>query len=254
MAHSFVEAHDNETAAFETFAHARPENLTLLIDTYDTEAAARKVVALVPRLQSAGIVVRGVRLDSGNLSALSRSVRRILDDGGLRDVTIFASGGLDEFTITSLVASGAPIDGFGVGTSLTTSSDHPALDCAYKLQEYAGLPRRKHSPGKETWPGTKQVFRRYDAYGRMAEDVLTTADDEQPGEPLLQQTMAGGRRFAPSPTLAEIRDRARFALGRLPDQLRQLQTDPPYPVRVGDRLVGLAEETDERLAKSEERP
>jgi nicotinate phosphoribosyltransferase len=160
MAHSFVEAHDNETAAFEIFARARPENLTFLIDTYDTEAAARKVVALFPRLKSAGITVRGVRLDSGNLAALSRSVRRILDDGDLRDVTILASGGLDEYTITSLVASGAPIDGFGVGTSVTTSSDHPALDCAYKLQEYAGLARRKHSPGKETWPGTKQVFRR----------------------------------------------------------------------------------------------
>ena len=117
----------------------------MLIDTYDTEAAARKVVALAPRLKGAGIAVAGVRLDSGDLIALSRSVRRILDDGGLTDVTIFASGGIDETTLANIIRSGAPIDGFGIGSSLTTSSDAPGLDCVYKLEEYAGLPRRKRS-------------------------------------------------------------------------------------------------------------
>ena len=165
MAHSFIEAHDDEVAAFEDFARARPDGLTLLLDTYDTEAAARKVVALAPRLAAAGIAIRAVRLDSGDLSALSRSVRRILDQGGLADVTIFASGGLDEDSIAALIGGGAPIDGFGVGTSLTTSSDVPALDCAYKLQEYTGTPRRKQSPGKATWPGRKQVWRRYGSDG-----------------------------------------------------------------------------------------
>ena len=161
MAHSYIEAHDDEAVAFERFAHARPEDLVLLIDTYDTEAAARKVVALAPRLKAAGITIRGVRLDSGDLIALSKSVRRILDDGGLADVTIFASGGLDEDQLMAMAKANAPIDGFGIGTSLTTSSDAPALDCAYKLQEYAGLPRRKHSAGKATWPGRKQVWRHY---------------------------------------------------------------------------------------------
>jgi nicotinate phosphoribosyltransferase len=159
MAHSYIQAHDDETAAFENFARARPDSLTLLIDTYDTEAGARKVVALAPRLAQRGITIRAVRLDSGDLVALARSVRRILDDGGLPDIAIFASGGLDEDQIAAMLGAGAPIDGFGVGTSLTTSSDVPAIDCVYKLQDYAGTPRRKRSAGKATWPGRKQVWR-----------------------------------------------------------------------------------------------
>ena len=147
MAHSYVQMHDDEAEAFENFARARPKNLTLLIDTYDTEAAARKVVALAPRLRVAGISVGGVRLDSGDLIALSKKVRRILDEGGLGDVTIFASGGIDENSIAAMLRAGAPIDGFGIGSSLTTSSDAPGLDCAYKLEEYAGVPRRKRSAG-----------------------------------------------------------------------------------------------------------
>ena len=155
MAHSFIQTYDDETPAFEDFARSRPENLTFLIDTYDTEAGARKVVALAPRLKARGIAIRSVRLDSGDLIALSRSVRRILDEGGLAEVGIFASGGLDENGLAEMLQAGAPIDGFGVGTSLTTSSDVPALDCAYKLEEYAGLPR-KRSTGKATWPGASK--------------------------------------------------------------------------------------------------
>ena len=179
MAHSFIEIHDDESLAFERFARARRENLTLLIDTYDCEAAAEKVVALAPKLAAEGIRVRAVRLDSGDLVTLSRKVRRILDDGGLADVTIFASGGLDEGELARLIEAGAPITGFGIGTSLATSEDAPALDCAYKLQEYAGLARRKRSAGKATWPGRKQVWRRLEPDGRMAGDILsprTTAD------------------------------------------------------------------------------
>ena len=172
MAHSFVEAYDSEIAAFESFAQSRPKNLTLLIDTYDTEAAARKVV-LAPRLAARGITIAAVRLDSGDLIPLARSVRRILDDGGLSRVSIFASGGLDEDYVAEIVRAGAPIDGFGIGTSLTTSSDVPALDCAYKLQEYAGQARRKRSAGKATWPGRKQVWRRYGSDGRFAGDTLS---------------------------------------------------------------------------------
>ena len=178
MAHSYVQMHDDEAEAFENFARARPKNLTLLIDTYDTEAAARKVVALAPRLKAAGISVGGVRLDSGDLIALSKKVRRILDEGGLRDVTIFASGGIDETSIMTMLRAGAPIDGFGIGSSLTTSSDAPGLDCAYKLEEYAGLPRRKRSAGKATWPGRKQVWRRLAADGRMAGE--RAEDDRRP--------------------------------------------------------------------------
>jgi nicotinate phosphoribosyltransferase len=246
MAHSFIEAHDDEKAAFEMFARSRPDNLTLLIDTYDTQAGARKVVALASALAARGITVRAVRLDSGDLIALSKSVRRILDQGGLADVRIFASGGLDEDAVTHLLRAGAPIDGFGMGTSLTTSSDVPSLDCVYKLQEYAGLPRRKQSIGKVTWPGRKQVWRTYDHAGRMCGDVLSVETDQQEGEPLLNLVMQGGRRVVASPKLADIRARAERELMRLPEPLRRLETQN-YPVEVGQSLSRLATEVDKRL-------
>jgi nicotinate phosphoribosyltransferase len=246
MAHSYIQVHDDELEAFEDFARARPNNLTLLIDTYDTEAAAHKVVTLAPRLKAAGIKINAVRLDSGDLLALSKSVRHILDEGGLRDVAIFASGGLDENELARLVQAGAPIDGFGVGTSLTTSSDAPVLDCIYKLQEYAGVARRKRSTGKATWPGRKQVWRRFDADGRMAGDVLSVEDDEQPGEPLIQAVMRAGRRLGSPRTLAEIRARAARELERLPDPLRSLDSAAPYPVKHADALRRLSDEVDRR--------
>jgi nicotinate phosphoribosyltransferase len=249
MAHSFVQSYEDEAAAFLDFARARPDNLTLLIDTYDTEEAARKVVALAPRLATEGITIRGVRLDSGDLDALSRSVRRILDEGGLQHVTIFASGGLDEHALAALVATSAPIDGFGIGTSLTTSSDAPALDCAYKLQEYAGLPRRKRSTGKATWPGRKQVWRWQGQDGRITGDILSTSDDDQPGEPLLQTVMRGGRLVGPRPPLVDIRAHASRELARLPEPLRRLEPAASYPVQVADTLVRLAAEVDRRLAR-----
>ncbi len=248
MAHSFVQAFDDETAAFEAFARSRPENLVLLIDTYDTEAAARKVVGLAPRLQAEGIVVRGVRLDSGDLADLSRKVRAILDAGGLAHVQIFASGGLDEDMLTDLVSGGAPIDGFGIGTSLTTSSDVPALDCAYKLQEYAGLPRRKRSAGKATWPGRKQVWRRYDDAGLMAGDILTLEGDRQSGQPLVQLVMQSGKRVGSSPSLADARARIVQELGRLPAELKAVMPSRRYRVDVAPALVDLAAAVDRRLA------
>jgi len=250
MAHSFIQAHDHEGQAFEEFAQSRPQNLTILIDTYNTEAAAKKVVALAPRLQAKGIKIRGVRLDSGDLITLSKSVRRILDDGGLKDVSILASGGLDEDNIAEMLCAGAPIDAFGVGTSLTTSSDVPALDCAYKLQEYAGLPRRKHSSGKATWPGRKQVWRQY-SRGRMAGDVISTETDKQSGQPLIEKVMQGGRRIRPSPALTEIRDRAARNLEQLPESLRRLEANASYSVKVADALIALTEAVDKRLAEQE---
>jgi nicotinate phosphoribosyltransferase len=249
MAHSFIQVFD-ETTAFQAFAESRPENLVLLIDTYETEAAARKVVALAPRLQKRGISIRGVRLDSGDLIALSRSVRRILDEGGLERVTIFASGGIDEKELATMMRSGAPIDGFGIGTNLTTSSDVPALDCAYKLQEYAGLPRRKRSQGKATWPGRKQVWRAYNGSGRMSGDVISLEDDRQPGEPLLKPMRKQGRRSTPPPPLGELQAHAARELQRLPEPLRRLDRAATYPVEISQSLVRLASEVDERLEAS----
>ncbi len=248
MAHSFIEVHDDESRAFENFARSRPEGLTLLIDTYDTEVAARKVVALAPRLTEAGIPIRAVRLDSGDLGALAKSVRRILDEGGLRDITIFASGGLDEDRIAALLGDDAPIDGFGIGTSLTTSSDVPALDCAYKLQEYAGVARRKLSAGKTTWPGRKQVWRRSNVDGRMEGDVISLEDGEPVGEPLLALVMKGGQRtLAPTP-LDQIRAVARRNLAALPRGLQSLTPARAHPVRIAEDVVRLAEEVDHAIA------
>ena len=176
MAHSYVQVHGDEAQAFEDFARARPEGVILLIDTYDTEQGARKVVALYPKLKADGIVIRGVRIDSGDLIAMSKKVRRILDGGGCQDVMIVVSGGVNEDVLLTMKAEAAPIDGFGIGVSLDVSTDAPALDCAYKLQEYAGEPRRKLSEGKVTWPGRKQVWRAYDAQGRMRGDVLSVED------------------------------------------------------------------------------
>jgi nicotinate phosphoribosyltransferase len=248
MAHSFIQSFDDEMEAFEAFARARPENLTLLIDSYDTEACAHKVVALAPRLRARGISIRAVRLDSGNLIALSKSVRRILDDGGLREVRIFASGGLTEDSVAEFLRAGAPIDGFGMGTSLTTSSDVASLDCVYKLQEYAGLSRRKRSTGKATWPGRKQVWRSYATDERMAADVLSVENDDHNGEPLIELVMQGGRRVTPSPPLAAVRERAARDLARLPEPLRRLDPDAGYPVQIGARLLRLADEVDTRLS------
>ncbi len=251
MAHSFIEANDDEATAFEQFAMARPNNLTLLIDTYDTLAAAHKVVALAPRLAARGITVRAVRIDSGNLLALSQGVRAILDQGGLSHVGIFASGGLDEDDVADLIGAGAPITGFGLGTALTTSADVPALDCAYKLQEYAGIARRKRSAGKSTWPGRKQVWRRYAPDGRMSKDVLSLDADRQDGEPLLVPVMQDGKRVAPTPSLAESCAHATSNLARLPEPLRALEPKTTYPVDVSDALVRLTAEVDRRLAAHE---
>jgi nicotinate phosphoribosyltransferase len=247
MAHSFIESFDDEAVAFETFARSRPDNLVLLLDTYDTVAAARKVVALAPRLKAQGITIRAVRLDSGDLIALSKSVRQILDQGGLADVTIFASGGLDEDSLMDFARQNAPIDGIGIGTSLTTSADVPSVDCVYKLQEYAGLPRRKRSEKKATWPGRKQVWRRYNADGRMIGDTLALEGHEKPGEPLIQPVMRGGKRLRPPETLADIRLRTKRELERLPEPLRRLEPSATYSVEVADELVKLAAEVDHRM-------
>jgi nicotinate phosphoribosyltransferase len=246
MAHSFVQAHKGEAEAFEHFACAHPANVVLLIDTYDTEAAAERVVALGPQLKEKGITIKGVRLDSGDLADHACKVRRILDEGGLRDVQIVVSGNMDESKIRTLVASNAPVDSFAVGTHLTVSADAPYLDCAYKLQEYGGRPSRKRSEGKATWPGRKQVYRYYGADGRMDHDVVTLVDDRLDGEPLLRPVMKGGaRRVSPPPSLSASRERAAQQLARLPDPLRTLEVGSTISVIISPAIQTLAKSLDE---------
>ncbi len=244
MAHSLVQAYDREEDAFERFAAAQPGNVTLLIDTYDTEAAAHKVVRLAPRLQERGIQIRGVRIDSGDLAEHARQVRRILDDGGLHEVTILGSGDLDEDRLAELLATGAPLDGFGIGTRLDASTDAPTLDMVYKLQEYAGQPRRKRSEGKETWPGRKQVYRRISDEGVFLGDCLGLEEAPQLGEPLLQPVMRQGQRVAPPEPLSAIRERVQQQLAALPTALRTNQVEPPYPVAIAPELRDMAARLD----------
>jgi nicotinate phosphoribosyltransferase len=239
MAHSFVQAHDDERQAFLDFAVANPgQEITLLIDTYDTEAATTQLVALAPELAARGSKVAAVRIDSGDLGMHARRVRRILDEGGLRDTRIIVSSGLDEHEIASLLASGAPVDGFAPGTKVITSADAPYLDCAYKLVEYAGRPRLKRSEGKETWPGRKQVWRVRDARGVLVADHVTRADERVEGaEPLLVPVMRGGRPVGPRPSLEDIRARVTRELAGLPAALRELGPAPPFSPRPSDALV-----------------
>ena len=172
-------------------------------------------------------------------------MRAILDRGGLSDVTIFSSGNLDELKVRQLLASGAPIDGFGIGTSLDTSSDAPFLDCAYKLQEYAGTPRRKHSEGKATWPGRKQVYRHFAPDGTFDHDVVALEGDAQRGTPLLVPVMSAGRRIAPAESLAIARARAAGEMAHLPPHLRLLAPSrTPYRVDIAPGLRALAAELD----------
>jgi nicotinate phosphoribosyltransferase len=244
MAHSFVQAHDDEIVAFDHFAHALPDNVILLIDTYDTEAAAEKVVRLAPKLMRDGIKVKGVRLDSGDLADHAFKVRRILDAGGLRNVTIFASGSVDEYVLERLMKANAPIDGFGIGTHMDTSADAPYLDCAYKLVEYAGKPRRKRSEGKVLLPGRKQVFRLYDQNGRLHDDILSLEGDRPEGESLLLPVIKSGRRIAEAESLSRARERVLCELERLPPSLKSLEAAPAYPVLISKTLEHLAHEVE----------
>ncbi|MCC6207627.1 MAG: nicotinate phosphoribosyltransferase [Gammaproteobacteria bacterium] len=244
MAHSYIQAHGNEATAFEHFALSQRDNVVLLIDTYDTEAAAHTVVRIAPRLREQGITIKSVRLDSGDLLDHSRRVRAILDAGGLNATGIFCSGGLDESELQRLNGAGAPIDGFGIGTHMDTSSDAPYLDCAYKLQEYAGVARRKRSEGKATWPGRKQIYRSFSAAGQPAGDILTLESDPQGGKPLLKPYMKNGRRTAVAQPLDQIRRRTREQLASLPSPLARLDPAYEYPVTVSDALRELAASID----------
>ncbi|MCB9710786.1 MAG: nicotinate phosphoribosyltransferase [Nitrospiraceae bacterium] len=238
MAHSFIQAHENEMAAFRAFARVFPETV-LLVDTYDTLAGVRKVINLAHAMGDR-FQVKAVRLDSGDLLTLSKEARRLLDDAGLQNVEIFASGGLNEEVIEHLLSSNAPIDGFGVGTSMGVSSDAPDLDIAYKLAEYAGKGRLKLSTGKPILPGRKQVFR-IEEHGQDVRDVIACADEEPVGRPLLVPMMRGGTRLpAGSVDLDSARRYAQQQMGRLPEQVRAIApADPPYPVEISPKLRGL---------------
>jgi len=234
MAHSWVQAFAREDDAFREFSRTFADSAVYLLDTYGTLDAARTLV-------QSGLKPPMVRLDSGDLAALSREVRRILDAGGLERTRIFATGDLDEHKIAALVASGAAIDGFGVGTALSAVTDAPALAAVYKLVEVRRRGDRvgvvKLSPGKHTWPRPKQVWRMMQD-GRAVGDVIA-ADEETPiagATPLLERVMRDGRRVAPPQRLTDVRAQCRALVETLPSSLKQLEDPAAYPVRISDAL------------------
>ena len=236
MAHSFVQAFDNEIDAFDAFARMYP-GTTLLVDTYDTLRGVDRVIELAKRL-GPRFTVSSVRLDSGDMGVLSKVARAKLDAAGLDRVGVFASSGLDEYRIAALLDEGCPIDGFGVGTKLVVAEDAPALDMAYKLVEYAGRPTTKFSSGKLIYPGRKQLFRSVED-GTFVGDVLGQHNEQLGGEPLLKPVMKNGRRLSPgNPDLAAARDRAQKQIEGLPPQLRSREdVDWSYPVNVSRRVL-----------------
>jgi nicotinate phosphoribosyltransferase len=240
MAHSYVMAFADERDAFRAYARRFPFNAVLLLDTYDTVRGAQHAVEVAAELAGDGITIAAVRLDSGDLGALAREVRGILDDAGCAGVRIFASGDLDEYRIADLLAAGAPIDAFGVGTQLGTSGDAPWLGVVYKLVEDADGPKIKLAPGKVTQPGRKQVYR------GEASDVIAARDEDvgaAAGRPLLECVMAGGQRTAAPEPVAGVRERCRAAVGALPAALRALEPDGPrWPVRTSAGLDALSAE------------
>jgi nicotinate phosphoribosyltransferase len=239
MAHSYVECFADETAAFDAFTSSYPDGSTLLIDTYDTVEGARRAAEVARRLVARGGRLGAVRLDSGDLLDLSRRVRAVLDEAGVPDVTIFASGNLDEHEIARLLAAGAPIDGFGVGSRLAVSAGAPYVDIVYKLVAFDGRPVLKLSAGKATLPGAKQVWRR-SAGGSFSGDVVTLLDEEGPpgADPLLEPASPG--------TLAAAREQAAAQIAALPAAQRSLDADP-YPVEISDGVAALARSVTARL-------
>lgn len=238
MAHSYIQAHDDEMSAFRAFTQVFPET-TLLVDTYDTLSGVQKVIELAQYLGCA-FKVQAIRLDSGDLAALAKAARARLDQAGLGAVKIFASSGLDEHKIAALLEADAPIDGFGVGTKLAVSADAPEIDFSYKLVAYDGQPRMKLSSSKVLLPGRKQVFRLYQD-GRMVRDVIAPYDDEIAGEALLQPVMRRGERLdSARVSLHQARAYATAQLAALPPALKQLgNSETPYPVETSTALRAL---------------
>ncbi|MEE9285612.1 MAG: nicotinate phosphoribosyltransferase [Dehalococcoidia bacterium] len=249
MAHSFVTSFADEIDSFRAYAASFPESATLLVDSYDTIEGTKLAIQVGLEMKRQGHDLRALRLDSGDLAALSLRARAMLDEAGLGDVQLFASGGLDEFDIDALLRSGAPIDGFGVGTKLGVSADAPWTDCAYKLVEYDRRPVLKLSPAKESLPGPKQCFRQRDGNGAMARDVIACAHEAAPpgAEPLLGTVMEGGRRLTPDPALSELRARFDREFAALPQRHKALAAPALYEVATSAELQRLQRSLAQRL-------
>ncbi len=256
MAHSFVMSYEKEIDAFRAFAKTFPNKSTLLIDTYDDIAGAEKAATVAKELAKKGCRLDGVRLDSGDLTKISKKVRKLLDKKGLRYVRIFASGDLDEFKVAELLKNDAKIDSFGVGTKMGTSADKPYVDVIYKLCETMNekgsfSPIMKLSEGKVTLPGRKQVYRFKDKNGNFKKDVIALTDEKVDGEPLLVKVMEKGEIIYDLPSLDEIRATAAANLSKLPEKYKELTNAPEYPVELSRDLERLIRKLKRKLVKTE---
>ena len=239
MAHSFVQCFPDELDSFRAYAESFPDTSTFLVDTYDTVEGVSKAIAVAREMQRRGHSLAAIRLDSGDLLALSVKARALLDEAGLEGVQVFASGGLDEFELDALLRAGAPIDGFGVGTKVGVSADAPWTDCAYKLVEYDGRPTLKLSSKKQTAPGPKQVFRLRQETSAYERDVIALAEERPPDkgtEALLSEVMANGKRLGKPPTLRQLRERFTREFACLPDRHKALRSPAMYPVNASEKL------------------
>lgn len=240
MAHSYVAAFNSEREAFLAYADTFPDHAIFLIDTYDTLEGARNAVAVAKEMQPKGHALVGVRLDSGNMTDLSQHVRQILDDAGLFEVKIFASSGFDEFKIAKVIADGAAIDAFGVGTKVGVSADAPLVDIVYKLVRFNQRNIKKLSPGKITLAGEKQVFRKTEQSGSYVEDIIGLRGETiDQGEPLLERVMDNGEILRPHPTLPAIQDRFKKNFAALDNSYKSITEYKAYPVKLSQPLQDL---------------
>ena len=235
MAHSFIMSFTDEIEAFRAFARVFGNDTVLLIDTYDTLNGARKAITVAREMKARGESLRGVRLDSGDMSSLSKEVRKLLDDAGLEDVRIFASGSYDEFKIQECIRDGAPIDTFGVGTKMGVSADAPYSDMAYKLVEYDGRPVLKLSTGKQSIGGRKQVFRERSG-GLFSGDIIARRDETHPGDVLMVRVMDKGRRIGETGSIDAMRRRFLEDFGSLDEAVKRIKDPDEYPVKISPAL------------------
>jgi nicotinate phosphoribosyltransferase len=244
MAHSYIEAFSGDLAAFSAYSETFPDNSIFLIDTYNTIDGAKHSVTVAKQMKQKGHSLIGVRLDSGDMVELSQKVRKIFDDAGLSDVKIFASSGFDEFKIANVIARGAKIDAFGVGTKVGVSADAPYLDVVYKMVHYKDRDVRKLSPGKITLAGEKQVFRKSDPNGRYLEDIIGLRNDVvDQGTPLLKKVMENGEILQIHPSLQAIRESFKKNFALLDDRYKSILEYNAYPVKLSEHLNMLQEST-----------
>jgi nicotinate phosphoribosyltransferase len=240
MAHSFITAFDNEYEAFHAYSKVFPKSTVLLIDTYDTIEGAKNAARVAQELKERGKTLVGVRLDSGDMVDLSKTVRKILDDSGFPEVKIFASSGFDEYKIYEALSQGAEINAFGVGTKVGVSADAPHMDIVYKLVQFDDRPVRKLSPGKVTLAGEKQVFRNTDSHGRYVKDIIGLRDDRiKNSQPLLEKSFDDNARTQPPTSLETIRDRFKENFSCLNEKYKDINKRHVYPVELSSRLEAL---------------